>query len=105
MELAGSPAESFSNVEFVGDSTSASLFPVSDIAQFSVGAAVSALQTLRRELWNVHETPCVYRGLASLWCDTSVVPQGWSTADKWDAFSSDYRVKDGWVRLHTNAKR
>ncbi|MGI9374230.1 MAG: hypothetical protein ACR2OJ_17220, partial [Hyphomicrobiales bacterium] len=105
MEFPDSIEGAFSEVEFVGSETAASLFPVSDIAQFSIGAAVSALQTLRRDVWGKEGQARVYRGLASLWCKTSAIPQGWQLPDEWDEFSNDYKVNDGWVRLHTNAEK
>lgn len=45
----------------------------------------------------------VDRRLASLWFGFSIKPQGWEMAPPWDPIAGDYRAKDGWIRLHTNA--
>jgi hypothetical protein len=45
----------------------------------------------------------VDRRLASLWFGYSIKPQGWEMAPPWDPIAGDYRAKDGWIRLHTNA--
>jgi crotonobetainyl-CoA:carnitine CoA-transferase CaiB-like acyl-CoA transferase len=45
----------------------------------------------------------VDRRLASLWYKRSAVPQGWEMPPAWDAIAGDYRCRDGWIKLHTNA--
>lgn len=45
----------------------------------------------------------VDRRLASFWFGMSIRPQGWSLPPIWDAVAGDYRARDGWIRLHTNA--
>lgn len=41
--------------------------------------------------------------LASLWFDKSVRTIGWQAASVWDSIAGNYRCKDAWIRLHTNA--
>ncbi len=45
----------------------------------------------------------VDRRLASLWFATSLKPDGWTVPPAWDPIAGDYRGRDGWIRLHTNA--
>ncbi|MFD2204732.1 CoA transferase [Kiloniella antarctica] len=41
--------------------------------------------------------------LASFWFDMTLRPKAWKLAPAWDPIAGDYRAKDGWIRLHTNA--
>lgn len=43
------------------------------------------------------------RRLASLWFGMTLRPSGWQVPPPWDPIAGDYRTKDGWIRLHTNA--
>src|SRR5262249_55697749 len=43
------------------------------------------------------------RRLCGLWFGWSIRPQGWVMPDAWDPIAGDYRTRDGWIRLHTNA--
>lgn len=45
----------------------------------------------------------VDRRLASMWFGFSIRPQGWALPSPWDPIAGDYRTRDGWIRLHTNA--
>lgn len=45
----------------------------------------------------------VDRTIASSWFGSAVRPVGWSLPPVWDALARNYRAKDGWIRLHTNA--
>jgi crotonobetainyl-CoA:carnitine CoA-transferase CaiB-like acyl-CoA transferase len=45
----------------------------------------------------------VDRRLASMWFAWSFRPQGWAVPSPWDPIAGDYRSRDGWIRLHTNA--
>lgn len=39
------------------------------------------------------------------WFASAVRPVGWELPSPWDAVAGDYRARDGWIRLHTNAPR
>lgn len=41
--------------------------------------------------------------LSYLWFQGGVKPIGWQQAPIWDDLAGDYKTKDGWIRLHTNA--
>ena len=45
----------------------------------------------------------VDRRMASLWFGTSLRPQGWTMPPQWDPVAGNYRARDRWIRLHTNA--
>src|SRR5215472_12658012 len=45
----------------------------------------------------------VDRRLCGLWFGWSLRPQGWVMPNPWDAIAGDYKARDGWIRLHTNA--
>ncbi len=45
----------------------------------------------------------VNRRLASMWYGWSIRPDGWQMPGAWDPIAGDYRARDGWIRLHTNA--
>ena len=38
-----------------------------------------------------------------MWFGFSIRPQGWTLPSPWDPIAGDYRTRDGWIRLHTNA--
>ncbi|QQN36377.1 CoA transferase [Rahnella aceris] len=80
-----------------------SYYPVTPLISASValaGIAVSQLVALRN---GKHDTVTVDRRLASLWCKTSIRPDGWEIPPAWDSLAGDYATADGWIRLHTNA--
>lgn len=81
-----------------------SVFPVTDLAAGAIGVAALAISEL---LSSVHSAPAVVidRRLSSLWFGWSIKPQGWPMPAAWDAIAGDYRTRDGWIRLHTNAPR
>jgi hypothetical protein len=85
-----------------GTGTLPSAFPVTDLAAGSVAAAGLAIADL---VGTVGATPAVSvdRRLASLWFRTSLRPIGWALPDLWGPVAGDYRTRDGWIRLHTNA--
>src|SRR5215469_16299939 len=45
----------------------------------------------------------VDRRLCGLWFGWSLRPQGWVMPNPWDPIAGDYKARDGWIRLHTNA--
>jgi hypothetical protein len=45
----------------------------------------------------------VHRPVADAWFGLAVAGVGWSPPPPWDPVAGDYRARDGWIRLHTNA--
>ncbi|GGH39200.1 CoA-transferase family III [Cribrihabitans marinus] len=81
-----------------------SRFGVTGLAVASMGAVGAAVADLIAAL-GLGDRPevSVDRRLASLWFGWSLHPQGWPMPSLWDAVAGDYRGRDGWIRLHTNA--
>ncbi|MCY6381743.1 CoA transferase [Hoeflea prorocentri] len=79
-----------------------SCFAVSDLSVATVGMA-----GLKLAQFAAGDTAApavtVDRRLASFWFDMTLRPQGWTIPSPWDPIAGDYRAKDGWIRLHTNA--
>lgn len=80
-----------------------SYYPVTPLITASVALAAMALSRLLAIKHGGHETVTVDRRLASLWCKTSIKPEGWEIPPAWDSLAGDYATADGWIRLHTNA--
>ncbi|WP_375465677.1 CoA transferase [uncultured Methylobacterium sp.] len=80
-----------------------SAFPVTDFAAGSIAAAGLALARLVGAGSGTPPTVTVDRRLASLWFGASIRPVGWGLPAPWDPVAGDYRTRDGWIRLHTNA--
>src|SRR6516165_5929283 len=79
-----------------------SWFDVSGLAEASIAAAavqVAAISDTGSENINVD------RRLCGLWFGWSLRPQGWVMPNPWDPIAGDYKARDGWIRLHTNAPR
>ena len=102
----GDPAW-LANVQATGDERMPSAFLATDFAAAAVGTAGLALAEWRAarsgESVDTASAVSVDRRLASLWFTVSVDPIGWDLPPSWDAVAGDYRTKDGWIRLHTNA--
>lgn len=80
-----------------------SIYPVTDFASASIAAASLAVaEMLGHHAATVPEVT-VNRRLASFWFGMSIRPVGWTLPAAWDSIAGDYRTKDGWIRLHTNA--
>ncbi|MDP4024548.1 CoA transferase [Methylobacterium sp. NEAU 140] len=90
-----------------GDGALSSAFAVTDLAAGSIAAAGLALAEVAgvEAVAGAEATVQVDRRLASFWFATSVRPEGWSVPPPWDPVAGDYRARDGWIRLHTNAPR
>jgi len=96
------PGDSVSRVAIVEDERLPSCFPVTELAAASIGAASLAIS----ELAGLNSAPPAVRvsgRLASHWFGWSIRPQGWDMPNPWDAIAGDYRCRDGWIKLHTNA--
>lgn len=102
VDLGGREADA-GNVVVTGEGGYDSAFAVTDLAVASVGSAALALAGLVAATGGKSPAVTVDRRLASLWFSSSLAPQGWAVPPLWDALAGDYRTKDGWIRLHTNA--
>ena len=74
-------------------------FAVHELAAQSIAAASKALAAYAGQ-----PEVTIDRRLASLWFAKSFRPLDWSMPKLRDEFSADYKTRDGWVRLHCNAK-
>jgi crotonobetainyl-CoA:carnitine CoA-transferase CaiB-like acyl-CoA transferase len=95
--------DALQRLDMRGQGSLVSVFPVSDLAAASMGAAGLAMSELIGLLGAAAPSVAVDRRLASLWFGTSLHPLGWELPALWDAVAGDYRTADGWIRLHTNA--
>ncbi len=89
-------------INVTGDGVLPSWFAVSDFAAATVGAAGLALARYAADD-GAPASVTVDRRLASLWFGMTLHPDGWEMPPVWDAVAGDYRAKDHWIRLHTNA--
>lgn len=91
-------------IVITGTGSLPSYFDVTGMAVNAIGAAgVEVARFLAGSPGEV--TVAVDRRLASMWFGHSLRPIGWQTPNLWDPISGDYRTRDGWIRLHTNAPR
>jgi crotonobetainyl-CoA:carnitine CoA-transferase CaiB-like acyl-CoA transferase len=90
-------------ISFIGEGELLSAFPVTDFASAVIATAGLAISDLLAATWNKRPTLTIDRRLASLWFGMSIRPIGWKLPPVWDAFAGDYRTRDGWIKLHTNA--
>lgn len=91
-----------SRVVFTDQERLPSCWPVSELAAASVAAAAVALSDL---VGLGEPSPSIsvsYRS-ASLWFGWSIKPVDWHMPDPWDAIAGDYKARDGWIKIHTNA--
>lgn len=94
-----------SALSFTGDGDLSSAYAVSDLAAASIGAAALAVAELVGRMTPGIPDVVVDRHLSSLWFGWSIRPVGWEMPAPWDPIAGDYRARDGWIRLHTNAPR
>ncbi len=91
-------------MSFAGDDLLPSCFATTRLASCSIMAAAISLHRLIQPDENSTSSQIrVDRRLASLWFGQSIVPEGWQLPPMWDEIAGDYRCRDGWIRLHTNA--
>lgn len=99
----GGQAERLSQLAFRSEGSLPSAFFVTELAAASIASAGLALG----EWLDPESAPAtswvVDRRLASFWFSTSLRAQGWTPPGLWDAIAGNYRTRDGWIRLHTNA--
>jgi hypothetical protein len=99
----GGPTDIATEVVFTGTGGLPSAFPVTDIASAAVAAAALSVGELMQHANGRKPTVTVDRRLSSLWFRASIRPIGWNLPAIWDPIAGDYRTRDGWIRLHTNA--
>ncbi|MCP3687432.1 MAG: acyl-CoA transferase [Gammaproteobacteria bacterium] len=91
-------------VSFKGSDLLPSCFETTRLASCSImAAAISLHRLVRPDESSTSSQIQVDRRLASLWFEQSIVPESWQLPPMWDEVAGDYRCKDGWIRLHTNA--
>lgn len=98
-DLLGGSSQRCGDLAFPGAGALPSAFRVTDLAAASMAAAGLALA----EVADLGGPVVVDRRLASFWFATSLRPDGWLVPAPWDPVAGDYRTRDGWIRLHTNA--
>lgn len=86
-----------------GDGALPSVFATTDLAVASIGVAGLALSEFAEATGAGAPAVEVDRPLASFWFGSSVRPVGRAAPSLWDPIAGDYRTRDGWIRLHTNA--
>jgi hypothetical protein len=100
--IAGDPS-SADEVAFTGSGGLKSVFAVTDLASAAVATAALSVAELIRSAHSESILVSVDRRLSSMWFGLSIRPLGWSLPALWDPIGGDYRARDGWIRLHTNA--
>ena len=89
--------------DITGDAVLPGIFHCADLACASLAAAALAAAELVDVRWGFRPGVQVDRRLACLWFESSVRPLGWVPPAIWDPLAGDYRARDGWIKLHTNA--
>ncbi|WP_175957797.1 CoA transferase [Burkholderia sp. BCC0405] len=102
--LAAGGAQAFlESCSFGGAGELVSAFRVTDMATAAIGAAGMSVAELLHASTGTLPSVRVDRRMASLWFGTSLRPQGWTMPPQWDPVAGNYRARDRWIRLHTNA--
>ncbi len=86
-----------------GDTDLQSWFGVTELATASIGFAGAMLAEYVHAATGHQPRIIIDRRLASLWFGFTLRPNGWELPPSWDPVAGDYRAKDRWIRLHTNA--
>ncbi|RKP46201.1 CoA transferase [Pararobbsia silviterrae] len=102
-EAAGGHAPLLDAVRVHGIGERVSPFRVTDFATAAVGAAGAAVAELLLAATGELPPVRVDQRLTSLWFGVSLRPQGWKLPPIWDVVAGNYRARDRWIRLHTNA--
>ena len=92
-----------SALTITGQGSLPSWFEVTDLAAATMGLAGLMVARLASPGGGEVRRVTVDRRLASFWFGMTLRPQGWELPPVWDPIAGDYRAKDGWIRLHTNA--
>ena len=99
----GGEAGAVNEIVFTVSGGLASAFPVADVAAAAIATAGLAVADLLLEAGGRVAHVTVDRRLSSMWFGFSLRPIEWRPPAPWDPIAGDYRARDGWVRLHTNA--
>lgn len=99
----GGQTERVGQLAFRSEGGLPSAFYVTELAAASIATAGLALGEWLDPDASAAASLVVDRRLASFWFATSLRAQGWTPPDLWDAIAGNYRTRDGWIRLHTNA--
>jgi CoA-transferase family III len=99
----GGAAGAIKRVRIDVDGRLPSAFAVSELAAAAVAAVGLAVAEWAAAGRAGDHDVRVSQRLASMWFATSLRPTGWAPPPAWDALAGDYRARDGWIRLHTNA--
>lgn len=93
--------DSSSPVVWMDDSSHGlpSVFDVTEFACATMGAALGELAALSGSTSDLK----LDRVLASRWFAWTIKPEGWNLPPTWDPIAGDYKARDRWIRLHTNA--
>ena len=86
-----------------GEGSLSSCFDVTGLATASIAAAGAEIAQFASAMGGTPASVEVDRRLASIWFLFSLRPTGWTLPSPWDPIAGDYRARDGWIRLHTNA--
>jgi crotonobetainyl-CoA:carnitine CoA-transferase CaiB-like acyl-CoA transferase len=97
------PDDGLADLSFSAEGALPAAFPVTDFASAAIAAAGLAVAELVEQLSGRRPPVVADRRLSTFWFDSSLRPLDWRQPDAWDPISGDYRTKDGWIRLHTNA--
>ena len=80
-----------------------SAFAVTDLAAAAIATAGLTVAELLCEIGGQAPRVTVDRRLSAMWFGFSLRPIDWRLPTAWDPIAGDYRARDGWIRLHTNA--
>ena len=101
----GGPQALLSRLREEGIGSLPSHYAVTDFATASIASAGLALAEFSILRGHPVESVAVDRRLSSFWFAKSIRPLDWSLPPQWDPIAGNYRTRDGWIRLHTNAAR
>ncbi|MET3767891.1 hypothetical protein ABIB15_000553 [Marisediminicola sp. UYEF4] len=99
----GGPPDAVDRLSVSGTGDLLSAYRVTDLAVASIGVAGLAAAELVESVTGEAREVSVDRALASAWFGSAVAPVGWTLPSVWDPLARNYRAKNGWIRLHTNA--
>ncbi|GAB3136942.1 CoA transferase [Marisediminicola antarctica] len=99
----GGPPDAVARLSVSGAGDLLSAYRVTDLAVASIGVAGLAAAELVESVTGEARPVTVDRALASAWFGSAVAPVGWTLPSVWDPLARNYRAKNGWIRLHTNA--
>lgn len=99
----GGQTERLGHLAFRSEGALPSAFYVTELAAASIATAGLALGEWLDPAGAGATSLVVDRRLASFWFSSSLRAQGWAPPELWDAIAGNYRARDGWIRLHTNA--